>query len=670
MAVRPRRRVKTKGAGSTAPDTSKKGGFVKRRSIPVIVEPDIPEFKGEVGNIINKLTESGRYGQPFIMGSSSRMVSERSRTGVLSLDLCLGGGWTVSRAGMLYGEKSCLAGSTFIAYQVIKSDGKVCNTKGGTIEQLFNRFHGNPKGKGAYIRPGMEDCHFTAPSLTDIGTISHNIVEDVWETGVQECFLVTTKNGHSIRATGKHRFYTGAAYVRLELLSVGNTVFVHNNTYRLKPDEDRYSNASRVYVNVKSHPVAGIKIVSGYRYHRLARARAVYEAYLNGIDYFNYIERLNAGVIGGLIFLGSDQHVHHKDNDHTNDAIENLQLLTSKEHGVLHGATRPGVIFEAVADNIASIESVGELPTYDIQMRDPYNNFVANKFVVHNSGKSTIAMQSIATMQKNDPDAIAAWVDVEGTFDPPWAHKFGVDLDRVAVIEPETGEHAVDLADAMVRAREIGMVITDSIAMIIPMREIEDSAEQDTMGGNSRLIGKYIRKTTNALMRERARGHKPVLIHINQFRMKVGLVFGDPRTLPGGKALEFSTTQQVEAKNKEILGKDSDGNNVVVYNEHNVKITKNKGGGPMKEGAYKLIRLEGHEGLPEAWIDQAKTIYKFGHQAGVVTGAAQSFEVDGVGGKFRGAPAFNAWAIENPLAYDRVQAKIIAAFRKRWALSD
>jgi recombination protein RecA len=286
------------------------------------------------------------------------------------------------------------------------------------------------------------------------------------------------------------------------------------------------------------------------------------------------------------------------------------------------------------------------------------------------SGKSTTALQSIAAIHARDPDAIAAWIDTEGTFDHTWARKLGCDTDRIAVTEPETGEHAVDLADAMLRAREVAIVCMDSIAMLAPMKELDESVEQDTMALQARLVGKYIRKTNNALIKERGRGrrHFPILIHLNQFRMKVGFVMGDPRVLPGGKALEFSTSQQAEMKNKEHIGKDPDDNEVVLFNEHNIKITKNKAGGPMKEAAYKLIRLDGFEGMPEGWIDQAKTIYKYGSQIGVITGSANSFTVDEVG-KFKGAEDFTRWALENRAAYYVLQAKIIAGFRKRWDLS-
>ena len=296
------------------------------------------------------------------------------------------------------------------------------------------------------------------------------------------------------------------------------------------------------------------------------------------------------------------------------------------------------------------------------------------------SGKSTSALHLIATLHRINPDSYAAWVDVEGTFDKPWARKIGVDLNRIIIVEPETGEHAVDLADEMLRTREIEVVVVDSIAMLVPMKELEESSEKDTMALQARLVGKYIRRTNNALIKEKGRGHQAILIHINQFRLKVGLVFGDPRTLPGGKALEFSTTQQVETKNKEIIGKDDDGNDVVLYNEHGGKITKNKGGGPMKEAAYKLVRVNGyqgskevkwpadHPGMPEAWIDQAKTIYTMGSQVGVVTGSAQSFQIDGHSRKFGGAAQFTIWALENPIEYQEVQAKIISGFRKKWDL--
>jgi RecA/RadA recombinase len=187
------------------------------------------------------------------------------------------------------------------------------------------------------------------------------------------------------------------------------------------------------------------------------------------------------------------------------------------------------------------------------------------------------------------------------------------------------------------------------------------------MGLQARLIGKFVRKTTQALLFERKRDHLSHLMFLNQFRMKVGLVFGDPRSLPGGKALEFATSQQIEAKNKEHLWTTGENKDLVQYNEHTIKITKNKTGGPFKESLYRLIRTP-HDGMPETFINQAGAIHSFGSKIGVVDGTLASFTVDGIPHKFKGAPGFNAWAMENEAAYYGVVSKIVAGYRNKWGL--
>ena len=283
------------------------------------------------------------------------------------------------------------------------------------------------------------------------------------------------------------------------------------------------------------------------------------------------------------------------------------------------------------------------------------------------AGKSTTGLIAMARIQKERPDEVVAVIDAEGTFDKAWAKKLGCDLSRIVIAEPESGEHAIDLADALMRAKEVSMVVTDSIAALIPTKEIDESAMQEFMGLQARLIGKYVRKATQALLSERKRDHMVHCLFLNQFRMKIGLVFGDPRTLPGGKALEFFMSQQVEIKNKEYFGKDDSGDNVVMYNEHNIKVTKNKMGGPLREGMFKLIRTP-HDGMPEAWVDQAKAVVSSGMKVGVISGAPSSFEIDGINGKFRGAPALTAWAVENTDAYNTVISNTVAAYKNKWGL--
>lgn len=280
------------------------------------------------------------------------------------------------------------------------------------------------------------------------------------------------------------------------------------------------------------------------------------------------------------------------------------------------------------------------------------------------AGKSTLAMLACIWCQREFPDMVVVWIDVEGTFDWEWFIKLGGDPDRLILIEPETGEQAVDIADGAVRSRETAMLVTDSIAMLTPMKEIQQSSEDKIMGGNSILVGNYLRRVNNAFLVERHRDHRPLIMHLNQFRSKVGLVFGDPRTLPGGKALEFCTAQQLEIKNKEHISDAGD----VIFNQHDFKITKDKTGGRIREGKFKLIRdPDGCKGvkLPEGYIDQMKSVLELGARVGMVEG---QYSVEGHG-KFRSADSAQEYFLERADAYDKFQFDIINRFRRSWGLA-
>jgi recombination protein RecA len=277
------------------------------------------------------------------------------------------------------------------------------------------------------------------------------------------------------------------------------------------------------------------------------------------------------------------------------------------------------------------------------------------------SGKSTTAMLTCINAQRMYPDEACAWIDLEGTFDEIWFEKLGGDLDRLLKVEPETGEQAVDMADAIARSKETSVIVTDSIAMLTPMKELDASSEDSLPGIHARLIGNYLRKLNNAMLKERHRGHKPLILHINQFRMKIGLAFGDPRTLPGGKALEFCTSQQVEMRNKEHVEKNGD----ISYNEHNFKITKDKTGGRYREGMFKLVRSpEYNDNLPEGYIDQVKSIIAAGERIGLVTGR---YEISGFG-KAPSAAEWQAKFLADAEMYLRVQNMVIDGYRKLWGL--
>lgn len=244
------------------------------------------------------------------------------------------------------------------------------------------------------------------------------------------------------------------------------------------------------------------------------------------------------------------------------------------------------------------------------------------------AGKTTMSDKVIASAQREYPEQLVVLLDVEGTHDTVWAEKLGVDVDNLIIVRPETGEMAVDLAEAIIRSNETSLVVIDSIAAFTPMREIDSSAEDALVGEQSRLITRFIRKVTAALIAERRRDHIVTLLYINQFRAKIGgMIFGDPRSIPGGKALEYSTSLQVIIKNKEFSGKDSVGADSMTHNEHSYTITKNKLNGGARTGTFILAR-EGYDKVPVGTIDDADVVLAYAKKFGFYSGGGKSWVLD------------------------------------------
>lgn len=244
------------------------------------------------------------------------------------------------------------------------------------------------------------------------------------------------------------------------------------------------------------------------------------------------------------------------------------------------------------------------------------------------AGKSVFAAKCTRGAQMTLPDQKVAYLDIEGTFDSVWAGKLGVNLDDLLVVQPETGESAVDIADALVGTQDVSMIVLDSIAALTPMKELEGSAEDALVGVQARLVGNMIRKVTAGLIRERNRGHYVTVLFVNQFRTKIGGFSpqGEPRSIPGGKALEFSTSLQLIMRNKETAGKDKAGIDSMVENEHAFTVTKNKLNGGLRTGEFRLLRKDKEEyGLHEGDIDDLGTMLLFAKKFGAYEGGGSSW---------------------------------------------
>ena len=254
------------------------------------------------------------------------------------------------------------------------------------------------------------------------------------------------------------------------------------------------------------------------------------------------------------------------------------------------------------------------------------------------SGKTTVALHAIAEAQKMG--GVAAFIDAEHALDPVYAKKLGVSLDELYVSQPDTGEQALDITDALVRSSAVDIIVIDSVAALTPKAEIEGDMGDSHVGLQARLMSQALRKLTAIVNKS-----KTCVIFINQLREKVGIMFGNPETTPGGKALKFYASMRLDIRKMDTL-KDADG---AMGNRTKAKVVKNKLAPPFRQAEFDIVFGEG--------ISREGCVIDMGVQFDIIGKSGAFYSYNGI--KIaQGREKLRIFLKENPEVMAEIEQKI------------
>ena len=259
------------------------------------------------------------------------------------------------------------------------------------------------------------------------------------------------------------------------------------------------------------------------------------------------------------------------------------------------------------------------------------------------SGKTTVALHAVAEVQKRG--GIAGFIDAEHALDPAYAKNIGVNIDELYISQPDRGEQALEITETMVRSGAVDIVIVDSVAALVPKAEIDGDMGDSHVGLQARLMSQALRKLTAVISKSNC-----IVIFINQLREKVGVMFGNPETTTGGRALKFYSSVRMDVRRIESLKQAGE----VVGNRTRVKIVKNKVAPPFKEAEFDIMFGKG--------ISKEGDILDLAADCGIIvkSGAWYAYNGDKIG---QGRENAKTYLRENPLVCEEVEAKVREKFQ-------
>ena len=252
-------------------------------------------------------------------------------------------------------------------------------------------------------------------------------------------------------------------------------------------------------------------------------------------------------------------------------------------------------------------------------------------------GKTTLALHVVVSAQKLGGEA--AYIDVEHALEPAYARALGVDIENLLISQPDTGEQALDITEALVRSGGVDVVVVDSVAALLPRSELEGEMGESSVGVVARLMSQALRKLAGAISKTNT-----VVIFINQLREKIGVMYGNPETTPGGRALKYFASVRIDMRRVETLKNGSE----MIGNRTRAKVIKNKVAPPFKEAEFDIIYGEG--------ISKVGEIIDLGTKLEIIDKAGAWFTVNGE--RIQGREAVKEYLMSNPEVCDEIESQI------------
>ncbi|MDC8911477.1 recombinase RecA [Metamycoplasma hyosynoviae] len=320
-----------------------------------------------------------------------------------------------------------------------------------------------------------------------------------------------------------------------------------------------------------------------------------------------------------------------KNNKELQEALKEIEKKFGKESIMILGS-KPDIIPEVIDSGSIAINKALGINGWP-------KGRVVEIYGPESSGKTTIALHAIAEVQKKG--GIAAFIDAEHSIDPLYAKNLGIDINKLILSQPDSGEQALEIVDCLSKTGSIDLIVVDSVAALVPEAELNGEMRDQVIGVQARLMSKALRKITASLSK-----NKTTVIFINQIREKIGVMFGNPETTPGGKALKFYSTVRVEVRKQQTLGQ---GENII-GNQVKCKVVKNKLAAPYKTAQIEIVFSKGISKLAE--------IIKFAEDFEILEkkGSWYSFEGENIA---QGAANLQALLLQNTELKNKIENLVL-----------